>query len=28
VRVSIGWNTTLSELETFADAWQEVAGGA
>ena len=28
VRVSIGWNTTLSELEAFADAWQEVAGGA
>jgi selenocysteine lyase/cysteine desulfurase len=23
VRVSIGWNTTLSELEAFADAWQE-----
>ena len=28
VRVSIGWNTTLSELEAFADAWQEVAGTA
>ena len=27
VRVSIGWNTTLSELEAFADAWQEAAGG-
>jgi cysteine desulfurase len=23
VRVSIGWNTTLSELEAFADAWHE-----
>jgi len=27
VRVSIGWNTTLSELEAFADAWQAVAEG-
>jgi cysteine desulfurase len=26
VRVSIGWNTTLSELEAFADAWLEAAG--
>ena len=23
VRVSVGWNTTLSELEAFADAWRE-----
>jgi cysteine desulfurase len=23
VRVSVGWNTTLSELEAFAEAWQE-----
>lgn len=28
VRVSIGWNTTLSELEAFADAWQEAARSA
>jgi len=27
VRVSIGWNTTLSELEAFADAWKEATGG-
>jgi cysteine desulfurase len=27
VRVSIGWNTTLSELEAFADAWHEAARG-
>jgi cysteine desulfurase len=25
VRVSLGWTTTLSELESFADAWQEAA---
>lgn len=25
VRVSLGWNTTLSELEAFCDAWREVA---
>jgi len=24
VRISIGWNTTLSELSTFCDAWHEV----
>jgi cysteine desulfurase len=28
VRVSIGWNTTLSELEAFADAWQEASRSA
>jgi len=28
VRVSVGWNTTLSELEAFADAWQEAAESA
>jgi cysteine desulfurase len=28
VRVSIGWNTTVSELEAFADAWAEAARGA
>jgi len=28
VRVSIGWNTTLSELEAFADAWKEAAESA
>ena len=27
VRVSIGWNTTLSELEAFAAAWQAAAEG-
>lgn len=26
VRVSIGWNTTLTELSAFAEAWQEAAG--
>jgi cysteine desulfurase len=25
VRISIGWNTTISELEDFCDAWREVA---
>jgi len=25
VRVSIGWNTTLAELDTFCEAWREVA---
>ena len=25
VRVSVGWNTTISELEKFCDAWREVA---
>jgi cysteine desulfurase len=25
VRVSIGWNTTPSDLEAFADAWQDAA---
>jgi cysteine desulfurase len=25
VRVSLGWNTTCSELQAFADAWHEVA---
>ncbi len=28
VRVSVGWNTTLSELEAFADAWQEATAKA
>jgi cysteine desulfurase len=28
VRVSIGWTTTLSELEAFADAWNAVATDA
>jgi len=28
VRVSVGWNTTLSELEAFADAWQEAVATA
>jgi cysteine desulfurase len=28
VRVSLGWNTTLSELEAFADAWAEASAGA
>jgi cysteine desulfurase len=28
VRVSIGWSTSVSELEAFADAWREVAEGA
>ena len=28
VRVSVGWTTTLSELEAFADAWKAVAEGA
>lgn len=27
VRVSIGWNTTLAELDTFCEAWREVAAG-
>lgn len=26
VRVSIGWTTTCSELQAFADAWHELAG--
>jgi cysteine desulfurase len=26
VRVSVGWNTSLSELEAFADAWAEATG--
>jgi cysteine desulfurase len=25
VRVSLGWNTTCSDLQRFADAWHEVA---
>jgi cysteine desulfurase len=25
IRVSLGWNTTLSELEAFCEAWSEVA---
>jgi len=25
VRVSLGWNTTVSELEAFADAWKDVS---
>jgi hypothetical protein len=25
IRVSIGWNTALSDLEAFCDAWREVA---
>ncbi|OYW46110.1 MAG: aminotransferase [Sphingomonadales bacterium 32-68-7] len=27
VRVSLGWNTTVSELEAFCDAWREVGRG-
>lgn len=27
VRVSIGWTTTRAELEAFAQAWAEIAGG-
>jgi len=26
IRVSLGWNTTCSELQAFADAWHELAG--
>ena len=28
IRVSIGWNTTVSDLEAFADAWVQVADEA
>lgn len=25
IRISVGWNTTVSQLEVFCDAWREVA---
>ena len=27
IRVSLGWNSTAAEVDAFADAWVEVAGG-